>query len=42
MRTRAREKFADNMRETAFRLKAEAVAAKARKKIPKKKTVGAN
>jgi hypothetical protein len=38
---RAREKFADNMREAAQRVKAEAAASEARKKSAKKKTAGA-
>jgi hypothetical protein len=39
---RAREKFADKMREKSFRVKAEAAASEARKKSPKKKTTGPN
>ncbi|MGC2108690.1 MAG: hypothetical protein WA655_04190 [Candidatus Korobacteraceae bacterium] len=37
---RARQRFADNMRETSARVKADAAASEARKKRVKKKTSG--
>jgi hypothetical protein len=39
---RAREKFADKMREKAVRVRAEAAASEARKKAPKKQTPAAD